>query len=314
MYETIIKGFNQSLSKEELTQIETWKSESDANLKTLNELTALHKASKDLKGYEPFDKEAAWTKIADKTNLTDDAKQFRLPNWLKGLAAIFVLVIASFFLLKGQMEEHKTYKTYSTANVFQSIQLIDGTEVILDKTSELKVIDSRYVNLKGRAKFHVTTTSDKENFTVKFNGGKVTVLGTQFTILATDDLLEVSVTEGHVRLDYEGRSMDLYTNDIVRLSDTQLAVTKDNYANTDSWTSNELIFKDEPITKVLSDISKHFKQKVILDKSIKNIDGCILTTKFENPSLDSVLKEIKTIFNAEIIKKDNEYVVVSIKC
>ena len=39
--------------------------------------------------------------------------------------------------------------------------------VILDKESELKIIDSRYVSLTGRAKFQVTSTPDKENFTVK---------------------------------------------------------------------------------------------------------------------------------------------------
>lgn len=315
MIEKILKSFNQSLSQDEKHQVEAWKSESDDNLKALQELTAIHNASEKLLSYQSFDKDEAWANVSSKTGIDKESKVYKMPSWLKSIAAIFVLGFAAFFLLKDQVTNSpEVYKTYSTADAFQNINLVDGTQVILDKTSTLKILDKRYVTLEGRASFKVTTMPDKDNFTIKLNGGKVTVLGTQFTVLSTEDMLEVSVVEGHVRIDYEGRSIDLYTNDIVQLTGNQLAVTKDNYTNTNSWTSHELIFKDETIDRVLVDLSKHFKQQIILDKSIKNTDHCLLTTKFSNPELSDVLAELKTIFNAEITKKDNTYVITSIKC
>ena len=309
----LIKSFKEDLTPEDHNQLETWKNESEENLQAIKEFTQIHEATQLLKNREDFNKEAAWDKIEGQINLDEQVKSFSIHPALKGVAAIALLALSAFFLLRNDLNESSNVM-YTATESIQSFSLSDDTEVMLDQSSQLEIIEDRYVALKGRASFDVTTTPDVANFTVKINNGRITVLGTQFSVLSTEDLLEVSVTEGHVKVDYDGRSIDLYANDVLKLFNKEVTVTSNTYENSDSWIKNELVFDNDPLSKVIHDVSTHFKKNIVFDKNINNAHNCPYTSKFTNPKLGDILKEIETIFNAEIIKQGNSYVIKSINC
>jgi ferric-dicitrate binding protein FerR (iron transport regulator) len=309
----LIKSFKENLSPEEHAQLDAWKNESEENLKAMEEFTRIHNAAKLIRDGQDFDKHAAWDNISGQIDLDDKTRIIRLHPAIKGIAVMAILVISAFFFLRNQMTT-PTNEVYTAMESIQMLNLKDGTQVNLDKSSTLEVIEDRYVALQGRASFDVTTTPDVANFTIKINKGSITVLGTEFTILTTEDLLEVSVTVGHVKVVYDGRSIDLYANDILKLFEDQVTVTSNTYTNTDSWINNKLVFDDDPLTKVVHDVSIYFKQNIVFDKSIKDPHNCPYTSKFNDPKLDEVLQELRIIFNAEIIKQGNSYVIRSINC
>lgn len=313
IYHKIIQFLNQSASQEELDQVEAWKNQSTENLKALQEITKIHAAAEKLKDFTPVDEEQAWNKVSNKAGIDKEAKVFRIPNFVKASAAILIICLSAFFIVQNNVDSG-SINLYSSGETSQNVQLADGSNVVLDSESTLEVITDRYVELDGRASFKVTTTPDKENFTIKIKGGKITVLGTEFTVLSSNGMLEVNVTEGHVKLDYEGRSIDCYANDVVRLNDGAVILTKNNYDNIDSWISNELKFNEEPISNVLSDISKHFKVNFTIEDGLIMESQCLLTSTFINPTIEDVIKEISTILEAKIIKQNKSYVIVSINC
>ena len=109
-------------------------------------------------------------------------------------------------------------------------------------------------------------------------------------------------------------SEESFEGNLVKANDDTITLTKDSYENIDSWLSKELSFKEEPLHNVLSDISKHFKTNFVVDQELDIKSSCLLTSTFENPTIEEVIKELKTILDAKIIKQNNSYVIVSINC
>ena len=313
----IIKGFSQPLSHEEKAQIESWKNESENNLKALNELKKLNQVASDLKGYQPFDINAAWQKLEQKSqaDMSESATSpLKIYKLIASLAAVLVLGVAVYLLVFNQSESVSSTPTYTTTHLIEEIQLVDGTQVTLDKNSNLQVVSDRSVELLGRAYFSVSSTPDKAKFEIDIAGGKVTVMGTKFTVLNEHDMLEVSVDEGHVVLSQDSRKVDVFANQIARVIDGDIIVNTDSYLNTGSWSTNELVFESDSINRILSDLSNYFRVPFVAAKNINNLEECTITTKFVNPTIESVIKELKTIFNAEIIKQGNSYVLIAIQC
>ncbi len=309
IYNKIIRSFSGSNNRKELEQIELWKNEAQENLDIIQELKAIHEASEGLKDYTPVDKDKAWGNINSKLTSAPN------PNkWLALLGLLILLSGITYFNFFKSSDTESKQQVFASAEKLMEFSLKDGTNVRLDKSSSVKVIDERYVELNGRALFDVTSTKDKDNFTVKINGGKVTVLGTSFSVLSKDNIFEVVVLEGHVRVDYNGRSVDLYANDVLRSSQSDLTVSKNTYANSMSWDNNEIVFENEQLQTVLSDLSRHFKTEISIATKVNDHSNCRLTSTFSNPNIQDVLEELKIIFKANFIKKGNSYVITSLNC
>ncbi len=60
----LIKYFGGKASKEELTQLDLWKSEASSNLEKMKEAKALWEASGDMKDWDAFDVDTAWKNVS----------------------------------------------------------------------------------------------------------------------------------------------------------------------------------------------------------------------------------------------------------
>jgi ferric-dicitrate binding protein FerR (iron transport regulator) len=127
---------------------------------------------------------------------------------LRNIAASLILFVMIGLLVTNELFYFKTYK--NTDNEIQSMTLDDGTQVILNQNSSLKIHrwgltkNTREVYLVGEAKFFVTHTKSNERFIVKTDKNfEVVVLGTEFAVSSRTRGAKVILNKGKVLLNYE---------------------------------------------------------------------------------------------------------------
>jgi len=127
---------------------------------------------------------------------------------IRNIAASLILFVMIGLLVTNELFYFKTYK--NTDNEIQSLTLDDGTKVILNQNSSLKIHrwgltkNTREVYLVGEAKFFVTHTKSNDRFIVKTDKNfEVVVLGTEFAVSSRTRGAKVILNKGKVLLNYE---------------------------------------------------------------------------------------------------------------
>ena len=130
-------------------------------------------------------------------------------SWIKwggGLmaAAASIALILSLSLNVGnsEFEQEDVQQAHFAAETLQYQVLSDGSEMDLNRGSEVEVhysSEKRLIKLlAGEVYFKVAKNPDRP-FVVEVNGTEVSALGTAFNIRYQRDTVEVVVTEGRVR-------------------------------------------------------------------------------------------------------------------
>jgi ferric-dicitrate binding protein FerR (iron transport regulator) len=118
------------------------------------------------------------------------------------------------------------------------------------------------------------------------------------------------VKEGKVAVyaaDSEENATILLPGDLLRLhsgTEAQLKVAGRNYL---SWKTNELIFENTSLDKVVRQVADFYDVKIRTEKSIADYR---LTARFKDKTLEETLEVIKTIFDVEV-RKNDEFIFLS---
>lgn len=152
---------------------------------------------------ESQSQEEAWAKLMKKTQQEKPVRKVNF-QWTKRIAAAAILILISLGLLQsGLFAPHKNNSTLSAQNIW----LPDSSMVKLKAHSTIKynyrLLDgSRILHLEGEALFDV---KKGKTFEVKFPGGKLEVLGTEFNIQAySKNSGRVDCYRGAVKLTVHG--------------------------------------------------------------------------------------------------------------
>ncbi len=234
----------------------------------------------------PYDKEQLFKKVKEeKLSSTKVVPMFR--KWVYAAAASVVLLLG-FMLFFDQTITHAT--SYGEQ---LSVQLPDGSEVILNANTELEYVKSdwakkRTVNLKGQAYFKVKKGS---TFIVETDQGSVTVLGTQFTTNAHNNLFEVICYEGTVEVATEKQTDTINKGEAVRVMDKDYE--KWNFTNVDepTWIQEESSFTNAPLAQVIKALENQYGVTIDSSKIDKSLR---YTGSFTHTHLE---KALKTVFN-----------------
>lgn len=199
-----------------------------------------------------------------------------------GLAA----VLLGIFLLFQPVLRQPEIKIYRTRiSEIRTIHLEDGSTVTLGADSSIGVpsFDSgeRKVILEnGEALFSVVGDSGRP-FIVSADKTQVQVLGTQFNINRSYDVLTVSLLDGRVRLIQSpaegGTSSSKTTNSVEVLPAHSISVRngvlqplrKQNPEEMASWIEGQLRYNSTPLGRVVSDLNRYSEKPVqIADRAL----------------------------------------------
>lgn len=302
-----IKKLKESDSQQQAELIQMWKEEAASNLKAIQSEAGDQLPFGQLKGYQQYPAGAAYEKI------TSQPYSKIVPMWRKwAVAALFtgLLAIGSLYLYNTSASS----TTLVATNTIEKNVLNDGSEVTLDKNTSIDYDGKRGVSIVGRAFFKVAKKESGASFTVALNKGKVTVLGTRFSVSSLPGETEVAVEEGRVKYEYQGRSVILNAGERMKLSGEDIVSSPILSSNQFSWSAQVLEFKNTPLDRALQDIGRHFHQQLSLDGAIKSASKCLLTSRFTSENIEQVLEELKILFQIQYHKSGDRYVITSMKC
>ncbi len=245
-----------------------------------------------------YDKEKLFEKV-QKSKLDEPKVVTLFPKWIYGVAAS-VAILMGFFLF---MNKDIVYETSYGETL--AVTLPDNSEVILNANSKLSFKEKgwgktqRTISLSGEAFFKVTKGTE---FSVGTENGKVTVLGTQFTVNAHASIFEVICFEGKVRAESQNQDEIVTKGEAVRLINNAFETFNIN-GNSPSWLQDESSFDNAPLVMVIKALENQYNLQI----NSQNIDESqrftgSFTHSYQETALRTVFESMNITF---IFKNEN---------
>lgn len=258
------------------------------------QLSKLFKAAKNFKAPE-FDVEGEYSRLHKKLS----RKKRTIPIYMRGGP---VLKIAAILVL-GLVLGYFSYTYFTTTPDKEEwiaeqkeVYLPDSSIVSLNKGSKIKFSDKKWdkvreVELVGEAFFSVKTGVQ---FNVVTQQGRVSVLGTEFTVKDRDNFYQVSCFSGSVKVDAKQNSVLLKPNSTFRIiNDNPETYSFINKPGPD-WLRGESNFKSVPLEFVINELERQFNLSV----ETRNLDLTqLFTGGFSHQNMEIALKSITLPLN-----------------
>ncbi|GHB77696.1 FecR family protein [Persicitalea jodogahamensis] len=237
-------------------------------------------------------------------------------HWLSAAALVLLLGGAAWY---GQNKLF--YKAYHTSyNETQSIELSDGSTVVLNSNSCLRVprfgfgAKTREVHLMGEASFSVTHTTDDKKFIVKAdNNLDVVVLGTEFTIFSRPRGAKIVLNTGKVRLHYgednARKEVTMAPGQLVTLDKTGHAKFSKatNLQPQKAWAAHRFVFEGTSLEELSYLFAENFGLKIsIEDEELKQLT---LFGSFRAETAEQLLKELSDAARLNFTTKGDTIVI-----
>jgi len=195
------------------------------------------------------------------------------------VAATIAVLLTVSFLGFNYYNEHQQIIIANASETVKNVNLSDGTIISLRSLSSItyrkNYKENRRIVLKGEAFFNVA--KDKTHpFTVETKYGKITVLGTQFSVRSFENetYTKALLQEGSIQfaVNHEKNSVLLKPGEEAKLmgGDATIRVRKvENMDQALAWQSRKFTFDNESLEVILSVISDAFDKTVdIKDKGL----------------------------------------------
>jgi len=206
-------------------------------------------------------------------------------------------------------------KTFTAGNDQRNVQvtLEDGSKLWLNRNSQLTFYPgntrkSRYVKLTGEAFFEIRHDGAKP-FTIDAGKARIRDLGTSFNVITSNQKneVEVYVTSGKVGLSdiIDPNEVEIDPGYIGKAGSGGISKSLNNDQNYLSWNTDLLVYKDELLSKVFTDLKRVHNINVVADDpSILNLT---IYTTFDKSPQDTIIKIICTSFNLSYRKEGQFY-------
>ncbi|MBN3582944.1 FecR domain-containing protein [Algoriphagus aestuarii] len=260
-----------------------------------------------------------WSQIQEQVQLPKKSFEIQKPRifpWriAAGLVSFFVLALSAYWMIS--LPKKVEYVTSYGEKL--EINLPDSSIVILNSNSKLSYYDnwekqtSREIMIEGEAFFNVVHKVDHQPFRVKSSKGvTIEVLGTEFNVYNRSEETEVILNSGLVTLSFpvenkEGKIV-MEPGDLVKFKDNKFQKERVNTSLYTSWKDNILNLDQTS----LSDMVKMAKENYGVMIEVQNEAALNLTASGSMPlsDADSFLSQIALIFNVEVTKENNKYLI-----
>ncbi|MEO9484659.1 MAG: FecR family protein [Ekhidna sp.] len=292
MEEVLAKYFSGNASDDEISLVESWRSESKSNAEVFLDTKSAWLMS------EP--QTPAPSEILNTILNKPEGKNvpFILQNWVKyASAAVLVLAISLLFILNQN----------SVDSGYVNKELSDGSIVALHGNSTLEVISlsesKREVRVEGKAYFDIERDESRP-FIIHTNNAKVQVLGTSFVVDAYGSKTEVCVESGLVELSKgltgtEVVSVKLAKGEMGLITDSNKGIIKKNNENLNylAWKTKLITFNESSMDEVKKVIEDVYGIEVTFENPA--FKECRLTAKFNKKKAKDALEIIARTFDIE---------------
>ena len=296
-HDILARYFAGELSEDQKLEVRAWLEDAGENQKEFDSLQELMTKSSQLNGL--FDAQEGWADMKQRIEAESRSGFFTIGKIAASVAFVIVAVLAYFWL---NLDNSQSSYIVAESTVLEQ-QLADGTLITLNTGTELEISSdfgekTRTVSLSGEAYFDVARDESKV-FRVIAANTEISVLGTEFNVSVTDSSTIVNVFEGRVRVQSGDEIVILNVDDKIEVHENgtiSKKITAD--LNDIFWKTGDLEFNSIPLEAALRTIGSKFGQVIYLD--VTNSENCLLTTSFEDASLEDVLEIIALTYNLEI--------------
>lgn len=266
---------------------------------TEQEQVDLHRLTKHYRENYQVDVDAGLDRLHRRMGETSPRKPQFFSYWRAIAAGLTLLMLAGigYANFGGWGEEY-----YASDNETQIVELADGTQVTLNRYSELTVPASfgdgnREVVLSGEAFFDVHHDPTRP-FIVKQEDVSLKVLGTSFNLRTVPgkSFFEVEVATGKVELTTPSNRIEVKAKHCGRyLPGEGLATMPAPHLNRRAWLTRHLKFEATPIQEVLDMLERTYEVRFTLNDSEKGDCNFPFNGDFKNVPLDQILEEILVV-------------------
>ncbi|HAZ02352.1 MAG: hypothetical protein A2W90_14165 [Bacteroidetes bacterium GWF2_42_66] len=297
-----VKEIEGNLSVSEKAELEEWLREPQNRI-VYEEQKKLWTSVDDLRKMKTIDKKKALKKV--EARLFGRFSIHPIKRMERAAAILFIpLLLSTLWMFynsypSGTIKNETVYNTIEIpSGTRSSFTLPDGTFVYLNAGSTLKypVVfgeDDRHVELNGEAWFEVK----KDNlhpFIVSTSDINIKVLGTSFncSAYAYDTKIETALVEGKVEISGKnGKNSFLMEPGELAVFSKQVKTIEKTRTNLDkyiAWKSGKLMFRDDPMDKVIEKLDRWYNVEFQVDDP--EILNYTYSATFSGESLDQVLK------------------------
>jgi transmembrane sensor len=251
----------------------------------------------------------------------------RISRWPTGIyrvaAAVALLVLSAVavtYLWHSNPQPLVYQEQWVPAGQKASLTLPDGSHVWLNAQSRLRypqafATDIRQVELQGEAFFEVKR-DPAHPFVIRTGTLQTKVLGTSFNVSAYpgEKSVEVAVLTGKVRVS----DSTLVGDNWLVLVPNQKAVynhqqkslrseTVTNAADYRAWTDDRLVLEEKSVEEIARLLSRRFAVQITVENP--KINRCVLTTTFDKPTLEGILRVVCTYVGATYHQQGNRILI-----
>ncbi|WP_374468761.1 FecR domain-containing protein [Phenylobacterium sp.] len=198
------------------------------------------------------------------------ARSMATRRWMVGAGGFAAAAAVALAVLPPMITQAPTELYQTGRSQHRSLTLADGSTLHLNAETRLSVTlarnERRVVLEDGEAIFQVSADKDRP-FTVAAADHQVRVVGTQFDVRHREGAVSVTVAEGKVQVRPAGRAA---ARPVLLVPGQQLAIAASGVAKLSSvdpqeafsWRSGRLVYRDEPLSRVVADLNRQFDQQI----------------------------------------------------
>ena len=326
--ELMARYFAGETTPEEVVQLSVWVEADESNKALFREYQKAWQLANDQLLEESIDIDEEWARM--ETLLPDEEEKKVISispamqgvRWATRIAAILLIAIVPLYFLYQYFDQPDMLAVSSENQVMETV-LPDGTVVNLNRNSSIQYPEEfdgkfREISFIGEALFSVAHDRTKP-FIIATNGIRVKVLGTTFNINTRKpgDETEVVLVEGSVKVyykDHEKEAVKLLPGEkaMVRESEKTIVVHLNENPNFMAWKTRLMIFRDEPLDKVVETINHVYGANLVL--ADEELATCRLSATFDRQPLPSVMQVIASTLELEIQSTPEQTILSGAPC
>lgn len=314
----IHKELTGELSPEESLLLAEWLKSDPVNMETYEDVKAIWNTSTSYDAPFTPNVKLAFQKQIERINSekVHAPKVIRMKplKWVSAVAASFIILFSALVIWNYLNDD-----IYSASDQIVNLTLDDGTEVWLNKGSEIALSkgfnnENRQLTLKGEAYFDVERNENLP-FVIDAGDMSIKVLGTEFNVRSIEYTTQsVTVKEGRVQVSSSESDVIITKGQFASLNEDG-ALSTGQYIDQNElrWKDNVLTFDDTPFNDAMDDLASFFNTEI---NTSGIISDCPITyTKSVESDLETALTVLSKAYDLKwTVNPNGGYTITSVFC